>query len=69
MDTACGADAQGAALTAPYCHALIERGLLGIVQFSGAEEVPGRVRRSHRGAVAVDRARAMIARVCARSRR
>ncbi|MEU3410254.1 hypothetical protein ABZ760_03080 [Streptomyces sp. NPDC006658] len=40
MDTGCGADARGAALTAPYCHALIERGLRGVVQFSGAGKSP-----------------------------
>ncbi|MFE1234011.1 hypothetical protein [Streptomyces sp. NPDC058745] len=35
----CGGDAQGVALAAPYGHALVERGPLGIVQLCGAEEV------------------------------
>ncbi|MFJ8827629.1 hypothetical protein ACIREE_38520 [Streptomyces sp. NPDC102467] len=41
--------------------------LLGVVQFSGAQDVPGGDPRSRRDAVATDQARAMIACVCGRS--
>ncbi|MFF4749240.1 hypothetical protein ACWD5R_31105 [Streptomyces sp. NPDC002514] len=39
MDRGDGGDAQGVALTAPYGHALVERGPLGGIWLGGAEEV------------------------------
>ncbi|WP_180357000.1 hypothetical protein [Streptomyces sp. TLI_146] len=39
MDGGRDSDAKGAALAAPYGHALVERCPLGGLQFGGAEEV------------------------------